>query len=170
MTTNNNALILGTALHTVATSTPTAQEVTLFHAARQRDARMGTTDIQSTEKRLLRMGKRIVHVEYTQYWNDLEKAGVGSIIRGRNGKADRFAWNYSLKEVAIAAMESKDLKATEVSTPSPKKVVHQAPKARSRSLVISGKRKVGRPPMVVSLSLSKGEVLTLQRILAKARK
>lgn len=181
MTLNTNKLD-GLALNQTATATPTAQEVTLYLGTRQR-MRSALTDLDATEKKLLRMGKKIVHAEYTKYWEALQAQGVGSIVHGRGGNPTRFVWSYSLREVAKAAIEGKDLNATPVVNPAPRPMIKPVLSQSSRQilktgdkkparkkLTIVGKKKGGRPPTVVSLNLSLNEVQTLQRILAKAKK
>lgn len=102
-----------------------------------------SSDITRLKRDLIKEGRKIVDKDYIQFWKDLQDAGVGSIVYGRRGKADRFEWHYSLKKVAEAASQGKN---TEVPTL----------KGVKNSRVILRKR--GRPPGSKNLSLVPNEV------------
>lgn len=97
----------GTTLNEIATATPTAQIVTQKLADRQRLRHV--TDISRIRNDLVKDGERIVDAEYMAYWKQLQTQKIGNIIYGRKGKPNRFEWYYSLKSVAQAALESKDV-------------------------------------------------------------
>lgn len=92
--------------HKNATATVTATDL----ATRERIRVY--SDIGRTRSRLIRQGAKIVDNDYMQFWEDLEKAGVGSIVRGRKDKADRFAWHYSLKDVSKSMLDGSDFKSS----------------------------------------------------------
>lgn len=97
----------GKVLKTIAEKSPTATRVTMSLALRARLRHF--SDVNRIKSELVRAGEKIVDADFNQYWKDLDKAGVGSIIYGRKGKSTRFEWFYSLKSVAKAAIEGKDL-------------------------------------------------------------
>lgn len=73
------------------------------------------SDITRTRNTLVRKGEKIVDSDYVAFWKGLQEAGVGVIVYGRKGKPDRFEWYYSMKKVAAAALEGKDIVAERVS-------------------------------------------------------
>lgn len=68
------------------------------------------SDIIRTRAQLVRDGQRIVDSDYMQFWKELENAGVGSLIFGRKGKPNRFAWHFSLKSIAKSMLEGTNEK------------------------------------------------------------
>lgn len=72
------------------------------------------SDITRTRNTLIRKGEKIVDADYQTFWKGLQDAGVGVIVYGRKGKPDRFEWHYSMKKVAQAALEGKDVVAERV--------------------------------------------------------
>lgn len=97
----------GTTLNEIATATPTAKIVTQKLADRQRLRHV--TDISRIRNDLVKDGSRIVDEEYMAYWKQLQNQKIGNIIYGRKGKPNRFEWHYSLKSVAQAALDGKDV-------------------------------------------------------------
>lgn len=100
-------LIKGEILKKVANASETAGIITLELALRKRLRHF--SDINRLKTELIRAGKKIVDRDYNQFWKDLEKTGVGSIIYSRSGKAPRFEWFYSLKKVTTAAIDGVDI-------------------------------------------------------------
>lgn len=75
------------------------------------------SDIQRTRNALIRNGEKIVDADYMAFWQGLEAAGVGVIVKDRVGAAPkRFEWYFSMKKVAQAALEGKDVPAERVTT------------------------------------------------------
>lgn len=125
----------GTKLKQIADRNDTATLVMMSLADRKRFR--SVTDIGHMKNLLVRSGEKVVLEDYMKTWKELEAAGVGSIIYGRNGQSNRFKWNYSLTAVGHAAMNGKDIQVknlryipvTKIVThklPAPKKV--EAPK------------------------------------------
>lgn len=87
------------------------------------------SDIPRTRAKLIKEGEKIVEEDYNQFWKDLQAAGVGTIVNGRRGVPSRFEWHFSLKQVAKAALEGIDQKATPVANPNvPKRKVIRRPR------------------------------------------
>jgi hypothetical protein len=91
------------------------------------------SDITRTKNTLIRKGEKIVESDYLAFWKGLQEAGVGVIVYGRKGRPDRFEWHYSMKKVAEAALEGKDIMAERVSKDMPVSRQTQAKAAASRS-------------------------------------
>lgn len=103
----------GKLLKQVADANSTAEVVTTSLALRERLRHF--SDIRRTKMDLIKNGEKIVDTDYKNFWKNLESLGIGSIIYGRKGNADRFEWHYNLKSVASAAMEGKDLELNKIS-------------------------------------------------------
>ncbi len=97
----------GKLLKQVADANSTAEVVAMSLSLRERLRHF--SDIRRTKMTLIRNGEKIVENDYKKFWKDLETLGVGSIIYGRKGNADRFEWHYNLKSIASAAIEGRDL-------------------------------------------------------------
>lgn len=108
---NQTTTLNGKLLHSIATRTDTAQRTMLLLATRERVR--SNSDIQRTKNAMIRDGQKIVDADYNKFWEELQAAGVGSIVYGRkmkdgSKKADRFEWHYSLKSVGKAAIDGTD--------------------------------------------------------------
>jgi hypothetical protein len=135
---NQNMSLDQQKLTSIAHSSHTAEVVMVSLGVRER--MRPTSDLGRIKKILLRSGERIVDSDYTKLWKDLEAAGVGSIVYGRNGNPDRFHWHYSLKKVAKTALEGpqeEDIFPID----QPPKEENKAPVEDSKPV----KRKRGRP-------------------------
>lgn len=97
----------GSKLKHIADRNDTAQLVMFSLADRKRFR--SVTDIGHLKNLLIRSGEKIVNEDYMKTFKELEALGVGSIIYGRNGKSNRFEWNYSLKAIGEAAMSGKNV-------------------------------------------------------------
>lgn len=104
----------GNKLKAIAHRTPTATVTANSLAGRERIRHF--SDITRTRSQLIREGQMIVDADYEQFWNDLQAAGVGSIVYGRKGKPNRFAWHYSLKSVAKSMLQGVDMKVNRQAT------------------------------------------------------
>ena len=110
---NSMATLDGDKLKKIANASHTAQVI--VNALSERQRLRHTSDIQRTKNALIRSGERIVESDYEQFWEDIQAAGAGSIIYGRNGRQDDFKWHYSLKNVSKAMLDGKDVKAEKLS-------------------------------------------------------
>lgn len=72
------------------------------------------SDIQRMRNTLVRQGAKIVDGDYMTFWKNLAAAGVGIIVNDRKGNPSRFEWYFSMKKVAQAALEGKDVTADRV--------------------------------------------------------
>jgi hypothetical protein len=99
----------GQVLKKIASANPTSETVMLDMGLRERVRPF--SDIQRTRNRLIREGHRIIEEDYKAFWKQLQDAGAGVIVYGRKGQPDRFQWHYSMKKVAEAALDGKDLSA-----------------------------------------------------------
>lgn len=106
MTSQTLFTLKGKELSAIAHASPTAEITMTALALRQRTRHF--SDLNRTKNALMNHGEKIVESDYLQLFGDLEKAGVGVIIRGRNGKPDRFEWYYSLKSIAKSALTQTD--------------------------------------------------------------
>lgn len=128
-------MLNGQMLSSIASASDTALTITKTLANRERIRHV--TDISRVRNELVKSGKRIVDEEYMAYWKSLQKEKIGTIIFGRGGKPNRFAWHYSLKSVAQAANEGKDIEAKQISN---------VPKEKTDLVVAKpNKAKRGRP-------------------------
>lgn len=119
MTIQETQTLKGQQLNAVATETPTAHEVALDLAARQRLRHY--SDVTRTRIKLVREGKQIVEKDYMAFWQGLEKLSIGTLIYPRKkSNPVRFEWHYSLKSVAKAMVEGTDEVASKVEMPKKK--------------------------------------------------
>lgn len=79
-------------------------EVTITSLA-MRERLRHTSDIVRLKTQLVRSGEKIVEEDYMRFWKELEAIGIGSIVYGRKGKADRWEWHYNLKSIAKAVID-----------------------------------------------------------------
>lgn len=138
-------------------------EVTMTSLAMRERVRT-FSDIVRTRTQLLKMGEKIVEDDYLQFWKDLEKAGIGSIINGQKGRPARFEWHFSMKDVAIASLEGM---------PRPVKLVEEAkakpaPKQNVSRIVYVTLRKDFDVTIAVPSDLNVSEVDTISKALRKA--
>lgn len=94
------------ALNAITNKTHTSTVTMLLLALRARDR--DTTNLNAMKDKLIRMGEKVVEEHYEAFWQGLHEAGVGTFVRGRRGRPDRFKWNYSIKVVARAAIEGRE--------------------------------------------------------------
>lgn len=93
-----------TILSKVATSSRAADVVFKYLAKRERatwNLNLGRMYSEVTAD-----GTSISREEFNKVFMALEKSGAGSVIHGRRGGADRFAWNYSFREAAKQTLQS----------------------------------------------------------------
>lgn len=122
MTIQETQTLKGQQLNAVATETPTAHEVALDLAARQRLRHY--SDVTRTRIKLVREGKQIVEKDYMAFWQGLEKLSIGTLIYPRKkSNPIKFEWHYSLKAVAKSMVEGTDEVASKVEMPKKKLVV-----------------------------------------------
>lgn len=91
----------------VAKQSSTSQ--TIFNSLAQRKRFRRETNLKKFQETLLNEGLGIKEEDYFETFKALEKMGIGSLVIGRKGNANRFIWNYSLKEVAKSAVNKKEL-------------------------------------------------------------
>ena len=94
-------------VHSAALSNETALAIAESLSDAQRRNRK-KTNLLNIYRGLKSKGLKIVPSDFNQFWKDLQAAGAGSIIYGRNGNSDRFSWNYNLKNVATAALTGSE--------------------------------------------------------------
>lgn len=105
----------GNKLKSIANASYTAEVVMTSLALRERVR--GFSDITRTKTNLIRDKEKIIDSDYIKFWKSLEAAGVGSIHHPRPGDKDKnlkFEWHYSLRHIAEAALEGKDVKAERI--------------------------------------------------------
>lgn len=105
--TNKLVLVHGKDLKELAHSSPEAE--TALYALALRERLRTFTDITRLRYELMKKGHKIVESRFLKVFTDLESKGMGSIIHGRGDKPTRFEWNYSMKSIAEAALEGKDV-------------------------------------------------------------
>lgn len=116
METVNQLVLDKSRLSTLASSNETAAAIFKDSADRRRIR--WVTNLPRYAVKLAHKGFKVVDADYENTWKELEAMGVGVIVRGRNGKPDRFKWNYSLKEIGTGAIHPDqvgDIKSVEES-------------------------------------------------------
>lgn len=103
----------------------------------QRERLRAFSDITRTRNALIRMGEKIVDSDYLAFWKGLQDAGVGVIVLGKNKKAERFEWHYSMKKVASAALEGKDIVASPLSIPNEPKTIKRVSPVKRKTVHMS---------------------------------
>lgn len=73
-----------------------------------------TTDMRMLRRAILKKGVRVNDTDYTNTFRQLEKLGIGKILKGYHGHSDKFQWQYSLKDVAKIGLEGKSSPAKEL--------------------------------------------------------
>lgn len=127
----------GKELNEIATASDTAKTVTELLASRQRLRHV--TDISRIRNDLVNDGQRIVDEDYMAFWKQLQTQKIGSVIYGRKGKPNRFEWHYSLRSVAQAALEAKDVQVDKLAQ------VSAEPVQETVQPKVEAKRGPGRP-------------------------
>ena len=93
----------------IAHANPTATATMLALGFRKRSR--SETNLTRVRQQLITMKENVVDKDYFDFWRELERAKIGSIVLGRRGKQTRFRWNYSLQDVAkVAVGESSEIK------------------------------------------------------------
>lgn len=133
-----NKLVDVSALKELPKLSNTALVVLKDLATRERNSRQ--TDIDRNAMKLLYKGIKVNPDDYLNFWKNLESLGVGNIIWGRNGNPNRFRWHYSLKDVAIGAINPDSVKEL---LPAPSEVDVVVPKRSYKRRTKRSKR--GRP-------------------------
>lgn len=104
----------GSELKAIAYKTTTS--IAAVNALASRERIRHESDITRMRSQLVRNGEKIVDTDFMQFFKDLEKSGVGSIVYGRRGKPTKFAWYYSLKAISKCMLEGTDVQVTKVNS------------------------------------------------------
>lgn len=75
----------------------------LFTDLSRRERNRSEIDVERMRQNLVAEGFHIVPEAVVETFEQLARAGVGELIRGKNGKASRFRFHFGLKEVAKAS-------------------------------------------------------------------
>lgn len=103
-------------LSTLSTLNPAA--IAVFNELASRERFRKETNIKVFFKELKRDGNSLLNYDdVASVFENLQKLNLGSIIAGRNGKAERFIWGYNLKDVVRAAKGELPLNEMEVLMP-----------------------------------------------------
>ncbi len=81
---------------------------TVLEACSKRERFRERINLKKFKYDLIKAGYKVVDEEFLETFKQLEAAGVGSLIKGRNGNPDRFAWNFNLRDVGAAAFTPND--------------------------------------------------------------
>lgn len=101
------------------------------------------TTLESVKSQLRKLGERVVGRDFMDFWRGLEEAGVGSVVLGRRGGQTRFAWNYSLRQIAQIAIEGKSDEIKKIAVK--KERVVENPFLQSlKTIPVSGKKESGK--------------------------
>ncbi len=92
------------AIQKAAHASTTAEIVAEMLSKRERQR--GSVNIPRTHMQLMYEGNVINDEDYNRFWLELEKAGVGRIINGRNKKPSEFRFDYNLIEVGKIAVKN----------------------------------------------------------------
>lgn len=116
-----------------ADASPTAMATMIALGFKER-AR-ANSNLSLIKSQLLKMNEKITDRDYMAFWKALEDAGAGVLVLGRRGGKTRFAWNYSLKQIASLAIEGKDssFKHLEDKFKTAKEVMHERAEANDVS-------------------------------------
>lgn len=160
----------GAQLKKIANASHTAEVVMTDMALRERVRPF--SDIHRTRNRLIREGEKIIEDDYKAFWKSLQDTGAGVIVYGRKGNPDRFQWHYSMKKVAEAALDGKDLKVSMEKPESPK----SAPKAETKVAAKPVQTKEFCVPiradflidLVIPANLTKAEAEMISAVLRRA--
>lgn len=90
-------------LSQIANQSATAKAVFKVFKERDRNPREGVMDTRRVRYELEQEGVKIVPQEFMEVFKNLEKAGVGKLVREK-GKPLSFKWNTSMKDVAAMAL------------------------------------------------------------------
>lgn len=174
----------GTQIQAVATKTPTAHEVGLALAERQRLRHF--SDVSRMRTQLIRAGKQIVEKDYMAFWEGLQSIGAGTLVFPRTkNKPIIFQWHYNLKSIAKAMVEGTDEKFEKITAPvkrqvtkpkmevvKPKTVINKTqarvvtvPASNKMVFVLGGNREV---QINLPSDLNKAEAQTVCKGLLKA--
>lgn len=121
---------VGKKLYKLAHESKTADAV--VHALASRERLRHFIDIRRMRYDLKKEGFKIIDSEYMNLWREWEKMGLGSIVRGRIGKDDRFVMNYDMRRVAEASIKGTDLGSEDVKKGVVLKAVAAVTKRRGR--------------------------------------
>lgn len=134
-------------LCSIANASHTA-EVTITALALRKRLRH-SSDIQRTRNNLIRNGEKIVDADYMAFWKSLATAGVGLIVNDENEKPSRFEWFFSMKIVAQAALEGKDVSAERINVVKLSALQASATKAipvkKQAKVIVMAKRPTTKP-------------------------
>lgn len=89
------------AVQEIAHANPTSEA--LFTDLSRRERNRSEIDVERMRQNLVAEGFHIVPEAVVETFEQLARAGVGEIVRGKNGRASRFRFHFGLKEVARAS-------------------------------------------------------------------
>lgn len=102
-----------TMLTKVAQSSKAADVVFKYLAGRERAA--WTLNLSRMYTDVTADGSNLSRETFNKVFEDLQKAGAGTIVHGRRGNPNRFVWNYNFREAATQTLSSiKAIKKPEV--------------------------------------------------------
>ena len=107
--------IPGKMLKEIALKSKTAEIAAYALYMRRRLTR--DTDIPRLKYDLIKDGHKVINEDFDQLWDDLQRAGMGVLVHGRNGQPNRFEWFYNMRLVAQAALDGKDYPSSEKPNP-----------------------------------------------------
>lgn len=73
-----------------------------------RDRASWNQDLSRVFAEVTKDGKDISRTQFNKVFEDLQKAGAGTIILGRRGGATRFQWQYNFRNAAIQTLTSME--------------------------------------------------------------
>jgi hypothetical protein len=109
LTTNNETHVLnGQILKKAAEQNQ--ELLTLSYYAGVRTRNRTVTDVEQMRKAIEQNGEQVDAGKWLEAFKTLETLGMGALIIGRHGKANRFKWRYSLKAIGAAAISGENLR------------------------------------------------------------
>ena len=105
----------------VATSSRASEIVFKHLAGRERAA--WTSNLGRLYNEVTANGTNLSREAFNKVFEDLQKAGAGTIVLGRRGGANRFVWSYNFRDAAtqtlssLAATKKTAAKVLEAKTP-----------------------------------------------------
>lgn len=115
------------------------------------------TNLTNFHNDLMNKGEKIVESEFMDAFKALQILGVGSLIFGRNGKPNRFKWNYNLKDVAKVALNQDEAEINEMPTPAPIKRGRGRPRKnamkQAKTIKVHRGMKISASPSIITITL-----------------
>lgn len=157
-----NKLSIDNALVDSLVSTETGKAT--LESLAQRLRGRNTLDLVKLKRALVKQGEQIDELDYKAFWQDLAKAGAGSVAQARGRRPERFTWTHNMRKVASDILGRSTI-AKEKRKPRQKRSVVVAA-ALSGQFVIIPLRPDFRVEIKLPNKMTKAELRVIQDTLA----